>query len=108
MQTKIPEAYFLVLDFGKAGRETVINWESCSRSDVLTQIKRLDYHGSLLSVQHLIPEEGTIRDVSEDFAQAVIDGVADGDDFPIGDLFDFCENALGCLTMAEVERSVAA
>lgn len=106
-KTKIPEAFFIVADFDKLGRATCIDWERCSRADMLAQLKSHEYDRPL-SVQHIIPAEGTIRDVSEEFAQAIIDGVSDGDEYPHGGLLDFCEDHLGCQTMAEVAREIAA
>jgi hypothetical protein len=61
--------YFIINDHGRAGRETVIDWESCSRQDAIY---------ALLSGQYAKPlavgciEDMHLRDVSEDIALELI------------------------------------
>lgn len=99
--TNIPDTYYLVCDFGKAGRETVIDWEANSKADILRKIATQDYQGQLLEVHCISRDDGTWSDVSEDIAHDVLDAL---DCEPQGDLYDFLENALGTRTMAEMGR----
>jgi len=47
---KIPEAFFIVADFGKLGRETVIDWENCSRAEPVNKIFLNLFHSRLYLV----------------------------------------------------------
>lgn len=53
-------------------------------------------------------ETGRWTNVSEEIAQAIIDRTADGDAMPTGEVFDFCEEALGVWKMAAIERETEA
>ena len=100
----IPDTYYLVCDFGKAGRETVINWEACSKADILQAALRGEYQGSLLEIHAIDRNDGRWSDVSEDMAREICGRVVDGEPMPAGDLFDFCERYLGCEHMANLAR----
>ena len=50
----------------------------------------------------------SFHDVSAEIAQAIIDGMSDADDFPTGEVFEFCEDKLGCQFMAELSRELEA
>ena len=99
--TNISDTYYLVCDFGKAGRETIIDWEACAKTDILRKIASQDYQGQLLEVHCISRDDGTWSDVSEDIARDVIDAL---DHEPDGDLLDFLESELGVRTMAELGR----
>ena len=98
--THIPEAYYVIEDHGRLGRETVIDWENCSKENIID---------ALLSGQYTRPIEvhvidrnvGRWQDVTQEIAQEIIDRL---DYEPSGGLFDFCEHALGCRVMAELGR----
>lgn len=99
----ISDAYYLVLDYGKQGRETVIDWEACSKADILQKITRQDYNGQLLEVHCIDRNDGRWANVSEDVAREVCDA-----GLPEGDAFQFCEQHLGCEHMADLSRDLAA
>jgi len=97
--THIPDVYLVVEDHGKRGRETIIDWENCSKQNIID---------ALLSGQYTRPIEvhcidrniGRWQNVTQEIAQDIIDTL---DHEPSGALFDFCEHALGCRVMAELE-----
>lgn len=103
-QAHIPEAFYLVLDFGKRGRETIIDWERCSKSDIIDDIIKGDYGGKLIEVGCIDRSAGRWWDVSEDIAREVLDKL---DTDPQGDLFEFLERQLGCEHMAQFFREAA-
>ena len=88
----IPEVFYLVLDFGKIGRETVIDWEHCSKADIMGKILSGDYGGSLLAVHCIDREFGLWHDVSEDIAQELCD---DLNYEPHPDLLNWLQDQLG-------------
>lgn len=96
MTTSAP-IYYLVTDTG----ESVIDYDKCSRNDILRALLSADYTGHLLAVHCIDQRAGTWTDVSKEMAQAVID---ESDTMPVGDLFDFCETQFGCHHMAELAR----
>jgi len=53
-------------------------------------------------------EAKTFTDASEEIAQAIINQIVDANDMPTGEVFDFCEDHLGCWKMAEIEREMEA
>lgn len=78
--------------------EADMNWQ-----DTIADIR----DGQITDVVQVIKfneQEHTCEDVTRDVAQAIIDGCANGDEYPTGGVFDFCEQALGCRTMAELAR----
>lgn len=94
----IPEAFYLVLDYGKRGRESIINWERCSKRDVIDDILRGDYGGMLADVCCIDREDGRWSDVSEDIAREILDGL---DTPPSPELFEFLERQLGSVNVME-------
>ena len=100
--THIQETYYVVCDYGKLGRETIINWEDDSKRSVLVGLERGEYKKPI-EVHCIDRNDGTWRDVSEDIAREVVAALQS---FPDGDLFDFLENHLGCQFMAELGREM--
>jgi hypothetical protein len=52
-------------------------------------------------------ETGRAEDVTEAVALEITARVVNGSDMPLGDVFDFVENQLGCAHMAELSREYA-
>lgn len=98
----VPEAFYLVLDYGKRGRESIINWDACSKRDVIDTIKRGDYRGLLTEVHCIDREGGRWSDASEDIAREILDGL---DTPPSPELFEFLERQLGSVTMMELREA---
>ena len=72
MTTAIPEVFYIVADFGRLGRETVIDWEACTKRDIIDALIRGEPDRPL--EVHCIDREGkTWTDVSEEIAQEVVD-----------------------------------
>ncbi len=88
----IPPAYYLVLDFGRLGRESVINWEDCSREAAVLRILHGDYGGRLLEVHCIDRDAMTWMDVTEEIARDVWDRL---EDHPSPPLVEFLEEKLG-------------
>jgi len=84
--------YYLYLDYGKAGRESVIDYERCFKSDVIDDILTNNYQGALLGVHCIDRDEGRWTDVSEDIAREIMD---DLDFEPEGDLAEFLCREVG-------------
>lgn len=105
MKATIPETYYIVVDHGRLGRETVIDWEACTKRDAILAIVSGELRGRPLEVHCIDRDGGTWRDVSEDIARDIVEGL---DEIPSGVLFDFLENALGCRFMADLERDMRA
>ena len=98
--TKMQDCYFVVCDYGKLGRESVINWERCSKENVIEDLLA----GGLknpIEVHYIDREFGMWQDVTQEIAQEIIDRM---DYEPKGALFDFLEGALGSRTMADLGR----
>ena len=87
----IPSRYFLQLDFGRSGRESIINYEDCSRESVVLSILHRDYSGKLLDVYCWEPDEDRCSNVSEDIAAEVFERLSD---HPHEDLTEFLETKL--------------
>ncbi len=104
MAASIPEVFYIVADFGKLGRETVINWEACTKRDVIDAL----IHGepdNPIAVHCVNMEDKRWADVSEDIAREIVDGLTE---YPEdGGLYDFLEDHLGCAFMAELAREMA-
>ena len=98
--TNIPDAYYVVCDHGRLGRETIIDWENCSKRDVIAALLRGEYDRPI-EVHCIDRDNGRWFDMSQEIAQEVIDQL---DHEPAGGLFDFLEGALGCRTLAELGR----
>ena len=88
----IPAVYYLVLDFGRAGRETVIDWEDCSKENAILRVLRGDYVGTLVNVHCIDRDAMTWMDVTEEIAREVWDRL---EDHPSPPLVEFLENSLG-------------
>lgn len=103
----IPEAYFTVIDYGPRGRESIINWERCSKADLIADILSGEVEPNMIGgLFHLIPSEGTCRDVTEDLAREI--ATKHLDETPSYELLTFLEQHLGCAFMADVVRELAA
>ena len=87
-----PAVFYLVLDYGKAGRESVIDWENCSKNDILRAIICGDYNGKLIGVHRIERDDNLWTDVSEDMANEVFDALQFE---PHQDLTSFLQNQLG-------------
>lgn len=98
--SNIPDAYLVVCDYGRKGRETIIDWEHCSKRDILDGLLSGQYERPI-EVHCIDRNAGTWQDVSDLIAQDVIAAL---DHEPCGGLFDFCELHLGCQVMAELGR----
>ena len=88
----IPPIYFLKCDFGNAGRESIINYEDCSRESITLQIMRGDFGGKLMDVFCWEQDDDSVWNVSEDIAREIWDRLAER---PTGDLLEFLEEKLG-------------
>ena len=88
----IPPTYYLKLDFGNLGRESVIDWEDASRESVILRILNGDYRGRLMAVHCIDRDANRWDDVTEDIARDVWDRLRDR---PHIELIEFLENALG-------------
>jgi len=107
MTAHIPEVYYVITDHGRRGRETIIDWEACSKRDVIEALVTGQYDRPL--EVHCIDREGRRwADVSEDIAREICSRVVDGDPMPVGGVFDFCEQHLGCRAMADLAREMEA
>lgn len=94
--TQIPEAYYLVLDYGRIGRESVIDWENADKETIIRRVVNGDYTGNLLAVHCIDMEFGLWSNVSEDIGQEIVDRLVET---PHPDLFDWLENQFGCERM---------
>ena len=102
--THIPETYYIVCDYGKNGRESIINWEDCSKQAAILAITRGQCE-TPLEVHCIDRNDGTWRDVSEDIARDI---AGDLREYPEGNLCDFLETHLGHEFMADMKREMAA
>ena len=98
--TNIPETYYVVEDHGRLGRETIIDWEHCSRSNIIDRLISGEYTRPI-EVHCIDREAGIWQDVSEDIATEVVENLQEE---PKGALFDFLESVLGIRLMAELGR----
>ncbi len=98
--TNIPDAYYVIEDHGRLGRETVIDWEHCAKSEIIAALVAGEYTRPI-EVHCIDRNEGRWQDVTEIIAQDVIDAL---DHEPAGDLFGFLESTMGCRVMAELGR----
>mgnify|MGYP001562951322 CR=1 FL=1 len=89
MSAHIPEVYYIIADFGRLGRETVINWEACTKQDAINGLGEYD---KPLTV-HCIDMEGKRwSDVSEDIALEILHRiVSNTEDNPRGGVRAFIE-----------------
>lgn len=97
----IPNTYYVVCDYGKLGRETIIDWENCSKQAIILGLIRGEYTRPL-EVHCIDHNDGTWRNVSEDIAQDIIDNHRD----ETASVFEFLEEHLGVRAMADFEREV--
>lgn len=88
----IPPTYYLVLDFGRAGRESVINWERSTKEDVIYDILSGDHGGRLYEVHCIDRDVNRWDDVTEEIAREVWDRITDR---PRVELIEFLEDKLG-------------
>lgn len=88
----IPPTYYLKLDFGRLGRESVINWERATREDVILDILDGDHGGKLLAVHCIDRDANRWDDVTEEIAREVFERLTER---PRADLLDFLEDKLG-------------
>ena len=102
--TNIPDAYYVICDHGRLGRETIIDWENCSRQNIIDALVRGEYERPI-EVHMIDRNDGRWQDVSEDIARETI-GLLDHE--PRGGLFDFLEDKLGCHAMADLHREMVA
>ena len=102
----LPSPSYFIIDGSARSRETYIDWERAAQADVLDDLKTGQAERPI-AVWELNATDGTLRNVSEDFAQAVVSGVMNGtDSYPTGGLLDFCEDWLGCEALAELAHAV--
>ena len=105
-RSNIPLAYYLVMDFGKTGRETIINWEACDKLSILSAVVSGDFSGTLLEVHCIDRNDGTWADVSEDFArEALATAVVLFEEVP-SHLRDFIDDKIGAGTVDEAEYRI--
>ena len=102
--TNIPEVFYVVADHGRIGRESIINWERCSRADVIDDLIRGE-HTRPLEVHCIDREAGRWEDCSLDIADAILLQLSEE---PAGALLDFLEQHLGCEQVAEFCRELVA
>jgi hypothetical protein len=88
----IPARYFLQCDFGPRGRESIIDYEDCSKETIILNILRREYGGRLMEVFCWEPDDNLCTNVSEDMARELFDRIIDQ---PHDDLIDFLEIKLG-------------
>lgn len=100
MTAQIPDAYYVVCDHGRLGRETIIDWEHCSKQNIIDALVRGEYDRPL-EVHCIDRTANHWFDMSAEIADEVIQQL---DHEPRGGLFDFLEGVLGCRTMAELGR----
>ena len=106
MSAHIPEAYYILADYGRFGRGTYINWESCTKQDAIDELSEHEYP---LAV-HCIDMEGKRwSDVSEDIALEILHRiVSNTEDNPRGGVRAFIElHAPDALEEMETERANA-
>lgn len=80
--------------------EADMNWET-----TISDIRSGQIEG-VVQVIKFNEQDRTCEDVTKEAAQAIIDGCADGAEYPTGGVFDFCEEILGCRVMAELHREM--
>ena len=73
VNANIPDTYYVVCDYGRLGRESIINWEDCSKQAVILGLMRGEYKCPI-EVHCIDRNDGTWRDVSEDIAREIMDG----------------------------------
>jgi hypothetical protein len=96
----IPATYYVIEDHGRLGRETVIDWEHCSKANIIDRLIAGEYTRPI-EVHCIDRELGQWSDVSQDIAQVIVEQLQEE---PKGALFDFLEEALGMRLMAELGR----
>lgn len=104
MAGHIPEAFYIVADFGRLGRSSVIDWEHCTKQDMIAQLKSGEYDKPL-EVHCIDRDGGTWSDVSEDVAREILGELREE---PTDGLLDFLENNLGCGHVADKCRELEA
>ena len=107
-KTSTAQLYFVECDFGKLGTAFVeTDRLSNSRANVISNIVSGEYDRPL-RVLEVTEDEGRCRDVSEDIAREICARLVDGDPMTAGGAWDFLEEHLGCLHMAELTRKMQA
>ena len=66
-----PAVYYVIDDHGRLGRETVIDWEACSKSDVIAALLSGQYDKPI-AVHCIEEDDNRWTDVSEDIARDLI------------------------------------
>mgnify|MGYP001617015045 CR=1 FL=1 len=102
--TFIPEVFYIVADHGRLGRETIINWEACTKQDA---IDRLGEYDKPIAVQSIDREGNRWSDVSEDIALDILHNILNEcGDLPTGGVRAFIElHAPEALDKLETERA---